>query len=308
VVLFPPDNDSISDEDSDDEETTLPKDLNHLGRGILTQQAELIIYQDEELPDISTSSSGIGDVAPPSKRTRRQKENIRVEDSQEEDNQEEDAQEEEEGTAGPSKLGRVHNKDRKWTATKPPIFGMSVPEFQQQPLKKLPEDTHTPYDFYKLFVDDLFVEKVVKSSKLYAERKGRPEIQQKINSNSLRICHGIMYMTGYITPANRNMYWEKREDTSNSQVKRAMPQRVFSSINSNTVFVESEDPDPTDKFWKVRLLFQQLNKTAKQYVKHPEKVSIDEAMIKYYGPHPLKQFMRGKPHHFGYKVGYLYTI
>jgi hypothetical protein len=87
-----------------------------------------------------------------------------------------------------------------------------------------------------------------------------------------------------------------------------MSQRVFSSINSNTVFVESEDPDPTDKFLKVRLLFQQLNKTAKQYVKHPEKVSVDEAMIKYYGPHPLKQFMRGTPHRFGYKVGYLYTI
>jgi hypothetical protein len=87
-----------------------------------------------------------------------------------------------------------------------------------------------------------------------------------------------------------------------------LPQRVFSSINSNTVFVEPEDPDLTYKFWKVRLLFQQLNKTAKQYVKHPEKVSIDEAMIKYYGPHPLKQFMRGKPHRFGYKVGYFYTI
>ena len=60
--------------------------------------------------------------------------------------------------------------------------------------------------------------------------------------------------------------------------------------------------DPDDRFWKVRLLFTHLNKTAKQYVKIPLKSSIDEGMIKYFGPHPLKQFIRGKPCRFGFKV------
>ena len=52
----------------------------------------------------------------------------------------------------------------------------------------------------------------------------------------------------------------------------------------------------------MRYLFDQLNKAAKLYVQHPERVAIDEGVVKYFGPHPLKQFMKGKPHRFGYKV------
>lgn len=53
LFLLPPDEDDVTDEDSDDDEDTLPKDSNHLGRGILSQQAELVVYDGvEELPDI----------------------------------------------------------------------------------------------------------------------------------------------------------------------------------------------------------------------------------------------------------------
>ncbi len=63
-------------------------------------------------------------------------------------------------------------------ATKPSIFGMSVPKFEEQPLKKLPENCDTPYSFYKLFVDDDFVDSVSQASILYMEKKVRPEVQQ----------------------------------------------------------------------------------------------------------------------------------
>jgi hypothetical protein len=66
-------------------------------------------------------------------------------------------------------------------------------------------------------------------------------------------------------------------------------------------------PDPDDRFWKVRPLYDHLNKMAKKYVVIPENVSIDEGMIKYFGPHPLKQFIRGKPIRFGYKMWILAT-
>jgi hypothetical protein len=37
VVFMPPESDAISDGDSDDDEDTLPKDLNHLDWGTLSQ-------------------------------------------------------------------------------------------------------------------------------------------------------------------------------------------------------------------------------------------------------------------------------
>ena len=142
----------------------------------------------------------------------------------------------------------------------------------------------------------------MKTSQQYAARKDRPEAATKITSSSMRTAMAIMYMTGYITPSTRRMYWEQREDTENMFVRKAMAKNTFSEIVRNTYFVESVDPDAGDRFWKVRPLFDQLNKTAKKWVRQPEKVSIDEAIVKYFGPHPLKQFMKGKPHRFGYKV------
>ena len=125
---------------------------------------------------------------------------------------------------------------------------MSVPEFVEQGLKEVPEDINSPYDFYCLFVDDDFINRIVHCSKHYAGRKGNVDVQQVLTKDDIRIAHAIMYLTGYLNPANRNMFWENWEDTSNSLVKRAMPQRVFININSNTVFVDTaETPTNGDR-------------------------------------------------------------
>ncbi|KAG5885392.1 hypothetical protein JTB14_002789 [Gonioctena quinquepunctata] len=53
-----------------------------------------------------------------------------------------------------------------------------------------------------------------------------------------------------------------------------------------------------------------MNKQKSKYVEHyqPEKhMSYDESMIKYHGRHPCKQFIRGKPIRFGYKMWALNT-
>lgn len=58
IVLFPPDEDEVTDEDSDEEdEDTVEKNSNHLGKGILSQQAVLVTYEDEELPDLTVVSA-----------------------------------------------------------------------------------------------------------------------------------------------------------------------------------------------------------------------------------------------------------
>ena len=314
VLLMPAeDGVELSYEDSEPEDNVLPKDPNHLGKGILSQISELAVYDKEEkLPDVSEVTAE-GEVVESvldetagepshSRRTRGQRAAEEIEEPEPEEDGVQDIAEEIEEAGEQRKLARTHNKDRIWKKTKPQIFGMSVPDFEPQPLKTLPPDCLTPYDFHKLFLDDDFVDKVVNASKLYCVRKGRLEVAQRFNSNSLRVSVAIMHMTGYITPANRDMYWEQRPDTENSFVRDAMSKTTFTSIVANTVFVEQVEPDPEDKYWKVRLLFDQLNLSAKSWVRQSQKLSIDEGIIKYFGPHFLKQFMKGKPHRFGYKV------
>ncbi len=52
LFVMPPDEDNVSDEDSEDEDELLPKDINHLGKGVLSQEAELTVYDPRDvLPD-----------------------------------------------------------------------------------------------------------------------------------------------------------------------------------------------------------------------------------------------------------------
>lgn len=56
-----------------------------------------------------------------------------------------------------------------------------------------------------------------------------------------------------------------------------------------------------DTMFKVRPLMELLNKKFRQHGIFHEAFSIDESIIIYFGHHPCKQFIRGKPIRFGYK-------
>jgi hypothetical protein len=84
-------------------------------------------------------------------------------------------------------------------------------------------------------------------------------------------------------------------DTQHAYVKKAMTRDTFRTVTCYTYFTEPEEQDLSDPFWKVRPLFNEINTTAKQLVQQTEYVSVDESMVRYFGPHPLKQAIREKP-------------
>lgn len=56
-----------------------------------------------------------------------------------------------------------------------------------------------------------------------------------------------------------------------------------------------------DPFFKVRPISSELNQSYK-VMPFQEWLSVDESMIQYYGRHGCKQFIKGKPIRFGYKL------
>jgi hypothetical protein len=168
-------------------------------------------------------------------------------------------------------------------------------------------EVKNPYDYMKLFISDPLVEKIIKETKRYAVRQNCPAFQAKVDINLIRASHAIMMLSGYLAPAGRRMYWEKREDTGNPLVRKAMSRNTFDDLMRYTHFTNNQKPKTDDCFWKVRPLFNAINKAADKYIEKTEYVSVDESMILYFGPHPLKQFIRGKPTRFGYKVWVLAT-
>ncbi|XP_066254654.1 piggyBac transposable element-derived protein 3-like [Euwallacea similis] len=60
--------------------------------------------------------------------------------------------------------------------------------------------------------------------------------------------------------------------------------------------------DATDKYYKLRPLIEKLQSKFAQFYVPEKNLNFDESMVKYFGRHSCKQFIKGKPIRFGYKV------
>ncbi len=104
-----------------------------------------------------------------------------LQDDEEDDDEDNDESEDDNDNIDEiaEKLGRTHNKNRTWSKQIPANFGGQVPAFQPQPSPAVPPDCKTPLDYFKLFVDDRFVENMAAHSQVYAVKKYNcPEAQK----------------------------------------------------------------------------------------------------------------------------------
>lgn len=153
--------------------------------------------------------------------------------------------------------------------------------------------------FEKLF-DQEVLEMLVDYSKLYASQKNNHTFT--ITVEELKTFLGILILSGYHTIPRERLYWSLDEDCNVSIVTKAMTRNRFLEIKKflhccdNSVALET-----SDKMFKVRPLAEILMKKFMQWGVFHVDLSIDESMVKYFGRHPSKQFIRGKPVRFGYK-------
>ena len=145
---------------------------------------------------------------------------------------------------------------------------------------------------------DEWLDYVCEQSILYAEQKSLQH--DCVSRDNLRVFFGILILSGYNKLANRRLYWTQMPDVKNELVVNSMRRDTFDQIMRCLHFTDNMNIDE-DRFYKVRPIFEHLNKTAK-INKAEEFLSIDEIMVPYYGRHRDKQFIRGKPVRFGFKL------
>jgi len=131
-------------------------------------------------------------------------------------------------------------------------------------------------------------------------QKGKHSFQT--TQNEFRLFLAILYNSGYATLPRRRMYWEPTDDVHNAAICNAMTRNRFEELMSFVHVADNENLIPGDKYAKVRPMFNALNKTFLASFPRQKNISIDESMVPYYGRHSLKQYIRGKPIRFGYKV------
>lgn len=163
----------------------------------------------------------------------------------------------------------------------------------------------SPRQLLELFLDNEILRFLIEESSRYALFKNIPD--PKISIGEMKCFLSILLISGYSVLPGKRFYWESQADVNNSMVSGAMRRDRFVQIMRCIHCADNSKADPDDKVWKLRPF---INKLKSNFIQHyqPEKnMSYDESMIRYYGRHPCKQFIRGKPIRFGYKMWALNT-
>lgn len=166
--------------------------------------------------------------------------------------------------------------------------------------------------FEKIFDDDIY-NHIVSQTNLYSSQKNRHDFF--VSKADIKLFVGILLLTGYNKlPSERN-YWSLDEDLGVPVVSNAMSRNRFQDIKRNIHLANNDNLNQIDKMAKLRPLISLLNQKFQQWGVFHEHLSIDEAMVKFFGRHSSKQYIKGKPVRFGYKnwmlcssTGYCYAF
>jgi len=163
-----------------------------------------------------------------------------------------------------------------------------------------PNQDTTPTSLFEYFFNDNIVDLIVTMSRRYAHQKLQPNFT--ITAENFRAFIAILLLLGYVPLPRRRMYWEQSTDVHNEAVAGALSLNRFEEILRYLHLADNTELDPNDKIAKIRPLFDHLNKQYLKYWPVEADLDIDESMVPYYGHHSSKQFIRGKPIRFGFKI------
>lgn len=171
-------------------------------------------------------------------------------------------------------------------------------ESSWQPIYHVPQEK-SPIEWFSLFFSEEIFELLTTETNRYL---GRKNLASDIKIEEMKCMIGILLVSGYSSVNRRRMYWENSPDVKNELIVSALSRDRFSYIFSNLHCADNHQLDSSDKFAKVRPLMNKLSAEFLNHCPHKENHSVDEAMVPYFGRHGCKQFIRGKPIRYGFKL------
>lgn len=192
------------------------------------------------------------------------------------------------------------------------MYHSNVFELKTKNMKAVLENK-SPVEIFETLFDNDVMELILDQSRLYASQHNDHTFH--FNKEVLEIFIGILFYSGYYLMPRGSMYWKLDEDTRTALVANNMSRNRFFEIKKYMHFAVNCHLVTQDKMAKLTPLMNLLSKKYQLWGFMHEKLSIDEAMIRYFGHHSSKQFTRGKPCRFGFKnwiltnsCGYLYSF
>lgn len=266
IILFPPDDGEVTDEDSGDENDA---NILHLPSRMLRSQVEL-----QNRPSVSREN--------------------RVQDLENE--------EEEECGPAPKKKKKKENTVKKWygDVTMSSFTTCGKGDCDEE-VFCYSQEVMTPIQCFELLYSDEIVNFIVDMTNTYALQRNHT---LNVTSEEIKVYIAILLLTGYLTPKYMRMFWEVKSDTHNDLVASSIRRNRFFEIQQYLHLCDSTSLPSNDKFAKIREYFTKLNQNFSANFKRAgsSHISIDETIVPYFGRHGTKQHIHGKPIRFGYKL------
>src|SRR6218665_2360615 len=112
----------------------------------------------------------------------------------------------------------------------------------------------------------------------------------------MRAFVGILLLSGYNIRSSEKDYWDEADDLKAECIQN-LPKNRYLKLKASLHFADNSlaSQSYSDRAFKIRPLLDLLNRNFLQFGVFSSKLSIVEMIIRYYGHHGLKQFIRGKP-------------
>lgn len=184
-----------------------------------------------------------------------------------------------------------------------------------------PEPDSKPIEYAKLFINDQFVDILVRETNRYAAQwiaSHQEYLQQKkfsrvhkwikvgnVFREEIYAFLGLIINMGLIRKVTLESYWDSTNPSQHTPyfIDHFNRDR-FLLILKFLHFANNEDYDEQNKIFKVQVVMEHFNRLFQRHYHPHQNISIDESMIGYKGKTPhLRQYMPNKHHaRFGIKL------
>ena len=136
---------------------------------------------------------------------------------------------------------------------------------------------------------------------LYANRD-QNDANFNVTSDEMKRFIGILLFSGYHFVTSERDYWSNQPDLKVSFIADSMSRDRFLKIKKYFHVADNQNLEVGNRVAKVSFLYSSMNDNLCKWGIFHKKLSIDESMVPYYGKYSAKQYMKGKPIRFGYKI------
>lgn len=170
-----------------------------------------------------------------------------------------------------------------------------------------PEELFTPYQYFKMFLDDDMFSSIAEQTNLYSTQTAISEGRDNpfsVNESDMEQFVGILMLMGVVKFPSYRMYWSM--ETIVPMIADCMSRNTFEKVmkhlhfNDNDKMLPVNDPN-RDRIFKVRPFLAALRNNCLK-LEPEEKHSVDEMIIPTKTRWGIRQYNPKKPNKWGVKV------